>query len=83
MADVFAVLNAGSSSLKFSLFAAAGTLVAVRLALSSRSRTTSAPGVPSMSCNWPWISPRAASSPKKKPAIEITISSSGAIEKMV
>ena len=36
-----------------------------------------------MSSSWLKISPRAASSPKTIPAIEITISRSGAIENIV
>ena len=51
--------------------------------LSSMPCTASAPGAPTRSLSRSKISPRAASSPKNSPAIEITISSSGAIENSV
>jgi len=53
------------------------------LALSSRLLTAAAPLSPSRPTSWPWISPRAASSPKTVLATAITISSNGAIEKIV
>ena len=51
--------------------------------LSSRPCTASAPGAPSISSSWLKISPCAAWSPKTRPAMEMTISSSGAIENIV
>ena len=53
------------------------------LTLASSDCTARAPSTPIRSCSWSMISPRAARSPKNRPATEITISSSGAIENIV
>ena len=55
----------------------------VPAALSSRPCTAEAPGAPSRDSSWAKNSPWAASLPNTRPAIEITISSSGAIENIV
>ena len=61
----------------------AGTLSVGCRTLCSSPWTAIAPGAPSSSWSWPKISPRAASSPNTSPAMEITISSRGAIENIV
>ncbi len=53
------------------------------LTLASRLCTARAPSTPISPSSWSRISPRAACSPKNRPATEITISSSGAIENIV
>ncbi len=49
-------------------------------ALATRLSTACAPSAPTIPAIWPKISPRAAWSPKKKPATPMTMRSSGAIE---
>ena len=53
------------------------------LTLASSACTARAPSTPIRPSSWSRISPRAACSPKNRPATEITISSSGAIENIV
>jgi len=52
-------------------------------ALASNASIACAPSSPISPCNWPTISPCAASRPNTTPAIEITIMIKGAIENSV
>ena len=51
--------------------------------LLSMAWTASAPALPISPCNWATMESRAASCPKTRPATEMAISRSGAIEKTV